>query len=164
MFWWNANFNSVFVFRENIVNERVANGHYKDINDFASRIDNFKVNKRALDGLIKSGAMDCLNLSRKMLLQNIDNITEASKSAAKMASEMENSLFADFEEIGEVEVKFESVIGEYEQKQILKLEKESLGIYISGHPLDDYKSEIDSLTYTLSSEFEDLLGMILWVI
>ncbi|NLK66929.1 MAG: DNA polymerase III subunit alpha [Campylobacteraceae bacterium] len=141
---------------ENIVREREANGAYRDVNDFASRIDNFKVNKRALDGLIKSGAMDCLNLSRKMLLQNVDNITEASKNAAKMASEMENSLFADFEEVGEVEVKLDIIDSEYEQKQLLKLEKESLGIYLSGHPLDDYKNEIDGLDYTLSSEFDEL--------
>lgn len=144
---------------ENIVKERETNGEYKDINDFSSRIDNFKVNKRALDGLVKSGAMDCLNLSRKMLLQNIDNITEASKNAAKMAAEMQNSLFADFEEINEVEVKFDDVKGEYEQKQLLKLEKESLGIYLSGHPLDNYKDEINTLKYTLSSEFDELLDI-----
>lgn len=143
---------------ENIVKER-KNGKFSNINDFASRIDSFKVNKRALDGLIKSGAMDCLNLSRKNLFLNIDNITEATRNANKMKNEKENSLFADLDDDDmsmEVEVNLELINGEYAQKDILKNEKEVLGLYLSGHPLDDYVNEINEIDYTLTSQFEEL--------
>lgn len=143
---------------ENIVEER-KNGDFTDISNFASRIDSFKVNKRALDGLIKSGAMDCLKLTRKNLFLNIDNITESTRNANKIKSDKENSLFADLSDDDmsmEVEVNLELTNGEYSQKDILKNEKEVLGLYLSGHPLDDYVNEINEIDYTLASQFEEL--------
>uniref|UniRef100_UPI0026F3671B DNA polymerase III subunit alpha n=1 Tax=Campylobacter ureolyticus TaxID=827 RepID=UPI0026F3671B len=143
---------------ENIVEER-KNGDFTDISNFASRIDSFKVNKRALDGLIKSGAMDCLKLTRKNLFLNIDNITESTRNANKIKSDKENSLFADLSDDDmsmEVEVHLELTNGEYTQKDILKNEKEVLGLYLSGHPLDDYVNEINEIDYTLTSQFEEL--------
>ena len=143
---------------ENIVEER-KNGDFTDISNFASRIDSFKVNKRALDGLIKSGAMDCLKLTRKNLFLNIDNITESTRNANKIKSDKENSLFADLSDDDmsmEVEVNLELTNGEYSQKDILKNEKEVLGLYLSGHPLDDYVDEINEIDYTLTSQFEEL--------
>ena len=143
---------------ENIVEER-KNGDFTDISNFASRIDSFKVNKRALDGLIKSGAMDCLKLTRKNLFLNIDNITESTRNANKIKSDKENSLFADLSDDDmsmEVEVNLELTNGEYTQKDILKNEKEVLGLYLSGHPLDDYVDEINEIDYTLTSQFEEL--------
>lgn len=143
---------------ENIVEER-KNGDFTDISNFASRIDSFKVNKRALDGLIKSGAMDCLKLTRKNLFLNIDNITESTRNANKIKSDKENSLFADLSDDDmsmEVEVNLELTNGEYSQKDILKNEKEVLGLYLSGHPLDDYVNEINEIDYTLTSQFEEL--------
>ena len=143
---------------ENIVEER-KNGDFTDISNFASRIDSFKVNKRALDGLIKSGAMDCLKLTRKNLFLNIDNITESTRNANKIKSDKENSLFADLSDDDmsmEVEVNLELTNGEYTQKDILKNEKEVLGLYLSGHPLDDYVNEINEIDYTLTSQFEEL--------
>ncbi|AKT91171.1 DNA polymerase III, alpha subunit [Campylobacter ureolyticus RIGS 9880] len=143
---------------ENIVEER-KNGDFTDISNFASRIDSFKVNKRALDGLIKSGAMDCLKLTRKNLFLNIDNITESTRNANKIKSDKENSLFADLSDDDmsmEVEVRLELTNGEYTQKDILKNEKEVLGLYLSGHPLDDYVDEINEIDYTLTSQFEEL--------
>ncbi|NLY04399.1 MAG: DNA polymerase III subunit alpha, partial [Campylobacter sp.] len=140
----------------NIVKEREKNGNFTTLNDFVSRIDSFKVNKRVIDSLIKSGAMDCLGLTRLCLLQNIENITDACRDVARMKSSIQNSLFSNFEDEMNVEVKFIPNDKEYKKKELLKLEKESLGIYISGHPLDEYKDEISKLKYTLTSEFEDL--------
>lgn len=140
---------------ENIVKER-ENGEFKSLNDFVSRIDSFKVNRRVIESLIKSGALDCLNLTRLALFQNIDNITDACKDMTKMKSSLQNSLFSDLEEDMSVEVKFIKNDKEYKNKELLRLEKECLGIYISGHPLDEYRSDIQSVKHTLSGEFEDL--------
>ncbi|CZE48451.1 DNA polymerase III subunit alpha [Campylobacter geochelonis] len=140
---------------ENIVKER-ENGEFKDINDFVSRIDSFKVNKRVIDSLIKAGAMDCLGLSRKTLVQNIESITDACRSSAKIKNDAQNSLFGLEDGIAEVEVNLVENGGEFDLKTLLKLEKESLGIYISGHPLDEYADLIKDVKYTLTSEFEEL--------
>lgn len=140
---------------ENIVKER-ENGEFTTLNDFVSRIDSFKVNKRVIESLIKSGALDTLNLTRLSLLQNIENITDACRDMTKMKTSFQNSLFSDLEEEVGVEVKFIPNDKEYKNKELLKLEKDSLGIYISGHPLDEYRDEISKVKHTLSGEFEDL--------
>ncbi|QKF85586.1 DNA polymerase III, alpha subunit [Campylobacter blaseri] len=141
---------------DNIVKEREKDGDFTNINDFVSRIDSFKVNKRVTEALIKSGAMDCLGLTRMALLQNIENITDACRNSAKIKNDAQNSLFGLEDGIANVEVNFIPNSDEYDMKSLLRLEKESLGIYISGHPLGEFEDEINSMQYTLTSEFENL--------
>ncbi|EJP75579.1 MULTISPECIES: DNA polymerase III subunit alpha [Campylobacter] len=141
---------------ENIIYERENDGEFKDFNDLVSRIDAFKVNKKVFESLIKAGCFDEFGHTRKMLLANIENIIEACKNAAQIRKNAAQSLFGEDESMNDVKVNFDPVDGEYDIKQILKFEQESVGIYLSGHPLDDYREKISQIKYTLSSEFENL--------
>ena len=141
---------------ENIITEREANGEFKSMDDFVSRIDPFKVNKKVFESLIKAGCFDEFGFSRKMLMQNVENIIEACKSATQIRKNAVESLFGEDESMNDVKINFVTINDEFDIKQILKFEQESVGIYLSGHPLDDYKDEINKIKYTLSSEFESL--------
>ncbi len=126
---------------------------FVDFKDFVSRIDPFKVNKKVLEALIKSGSMDVFGYSRRALLEQIDTILDATQKATQARKLAESSLFGDDEELMTINIELEDM-EEYSQKQLLAYEKESLGLYVSGHPLDDFKAQIEKLDYTLSSELE----------
>ncbi len=128
---------------------------FADLNDFVARIDTGKVNKRVLEALIKSGAMDSFGYSRRTLLDNIEKIVAAGADAARAQKMAENSLFGDSEEMMSVNIELENG-EEYDAKTILQLEKETLGFYVSGHPLDDFREQINTLPHTLSSEIDTL--------
>lgn len=141
---------------ENILAEREADGNFKDLDDFVSRVDAFRVNKKVIESLIKSGSYDEFGFSRKMLIHNVDNIIEACKGASKNRKESAQSLFGDDKSITSVKVKLETITQEFDIKQKLKFEQECVGIYISGHPLQDFKEDIQKINHTLSSDFENL--------
>jgi DNA polymerase III, alpha subunit len=141
---------------ENIIAERDAKGEFSSMDDFVSRIDPFKVNKKVFESLIKAGCFDEFGHSRKMLMQNVENIVEACKNAAQIRKNAAQSLFGEDESMNDVKINFVTINDEFDIKQILKFEQENVGIYLSGHPLDDYKDEINKIKYTLSSEFESL--------
>jgi len=141
---------------ENIIAERDAKGEFSGMDDFVSRIDPFKVNKKVFESLIKAGCFDEFGHSRKMLMQNVENIVEACKNAAQIRKNAAESLFGEDESMNDVKINFVTINDEFDIKQILKFEQENVGIYLSGHPLDDYKDEINKIKYTLSSEFESL--------
>jgi DNA polymerase-3 subunit alpha len=128
---------------------------FVDLSDFIARIDTTKVNKRVLEALIKSGAMDSFGYSRRTLLDNIEKIVSAGAEAARAQKMAENSLFGDSEEMMSVDIKLENV-DEYDAKTILQLEKETLGFYVSGHPLDEFREKIMATPHTLSSEIDSL--------
>jgi DNA polymerase-3 subunit alpha len=128
---------------------------FSDISDFLARIDTSKVNKRVLEALIKSGAMDSFGYSRQALISQIEKIVEAGSEAARAKKMAENSLFGDSEEMVKIAVHIEDM-PEFEPKRILELEKEILGFYVSGHPLDEFRAEISAINHTLSSEIDQL--------
>ncbi|RUM66971.1 MAG: DNA polymerase III subunit alpha [Sulfurospirillum sp.] len=128
---------------------------FADLSDFMARIDSSKVNKRVLEALIKSGAMDSFGYSRRTLLENIEKIVSVGAEAARAKKMAENSLFGDVEEMVKIDIELED-IPEYENKNILQLEKETLGFYVSGHPLDEFREEIEAMDYTLSSQLDEL--------
>ncbi len=130
-------------------------GDFKDLSDFVSRIDSSKVNKRVLETLTKSGAFDSFGYSRRALLEQIEIIVEAAGKAAQAKKMMVGSLFGDDEELVTISVEIEDR-PEYEDKEILEFEKQSLGFYVSGHPLDKYRESINEIKHTLSSEIETL--------
>ncbi len=128
---------------------------FVDISDFLARIDTSKVNKRVLEALVKSGAMDSFGYSRQALISQIEKIVEVGSEAARAKKMAENSLFGDSEEMVKIAVHIEEMV-EFDPKKILELEKEILGFYVSGHPLDEFREEISSISHTLSSEIDQL--------
>ncbi|MEA3419059.1 MAG: DNA polymerase III subunit alpha [Campylobacterota bacterium] len=130
-------------------------GEFKDLSDFVSRIDSSKVNKKVIESLIKAGAFDCFGHSRHAILSQIEDIIDAAKKSADAKKMAEGSLFGGGEEMTSVSLEITNM-DEFEPMQILDFEKESLGFYVSGHPLDKYRETLDGINYTLSSEIEDL--------
>jgi DNA polymerase-3 subunit alpha len=137
-----------------MLEEREQNGDYLSLQDFVNRIEPSKVNKRVIESCIKAGAFDRFGYSRKALLDQIETIVETAKNASEAKKNAAGSLFGDDADITTVELKLTNS-DEYDLKSILEFEKDTLGFYVSGHPLDSFREKIDELNYTLSSEIAD---------
>jgi len=135
--------------------EARKDGEFKDLSDFVSRIDSSKVNKRVIETLIKSGAFDTFNYTRKALLEQLEDIVEAAGKAAQAKKQAIGSLFGDSEEMTTVKLELKEM-NEYDDKEILEFEKASLGFYVSGHPLDRFRETLDEINYTLSSQIDEI--------
>ncbi len=140
---------------KSILKARNEGGEFKDLSDFISRIDASKVNKRVIESLVKAGALDCFEYSRKALLDQIELIVEAAGKAMQAKKMATGSLFGDDEELTSITIEL-SHIPEYSSKELLELEKSALGFYVSGHPLDEYREQLDKINYTLSSEIDEI--------
>ncbi|MFP4332382.1 MAG: DNA polymerase III subunit alpha [Campylobacterales bacterium] len=128
---------------------------YKSLEDFINRIEPQKVNKKALESLIKSGALDSFSYSRKSLLQSIEELLDISKKSEQIKADAVNSLFGEDSDISTLPIDIVNS-GEFEAKEILELEKETLGFYVSGHPLDKFREDIEEIDFTLTSEIDEL--------
>ncbi len=127
---------------EEIVRNREENGPYKSLKDFIYRLTNKEINKRSLENFIKSGALDGLPGTRKQKMLASMELLEQKNREKKLDIAGQLSLF-DFmgeEEKKAHEVRFQDV-GEYEKEELLAYEKEVLGIYLSGHPLEKYEEK-----------------------
>ncbi|WP_024653459.1 DNA polymerase III subunit alpha [Borrelia persica] len=127
-----------------ILNERQENGKYKSFEDFVKRVDEKVINKKFLEAAIKSGLFDSLGQNRRTLIENFDKLIAfvlENKNAKKLG---QNSLFGS-EDIMENSFNY-NVFEEYSYLELLRFEKELLGFYVSGHPLDPYKSELACFT------------------
>ncbi len=127
-----------------------ASDFYKDLLDFCSCVDTRKVNKRTIENLIKSGALDIRGESRKWMLDNLESVMEEAARKKEEEDSGQADLFASFgDEINYDNGKddsYLSALGEKDDKKsILAFEKESLGFYLSGHPLDGYEEKIKLL-------------------
>jgi len=138
-----------------IINERDENGDFKDLSDFVSRIDGSKVNKRVIEALAKAGALTSFGYSRRAILEQIEKIGETVKDVAKAKKMATGSLFGDSEELTRIDIELEHM-EEFAGKELLEFEKASLGFYVSGHPLDEYREQLDKINYTLSSQIDEL--------
>ncbi|MBP9490431.1 MAG: DNA polymerase III subunit alpha [Aliarcobacter sp.] len=138
-----------------ILKARNEGGLFADLPDFISRIDGSKVNKRVIESLTKAGAFDGFGYSRQALLNQIEKIVETVGKAAVAKKMATGSLFGDSDELTKIDIELEH-LPEFEAKEILELEKASLGFYVSGHPLDEYREQLDKINYTLSSQIDEL--------
>ena len=123
-----------------VVTERKARGPYTNLEDFITRMSDKEVNKRAFEHFIKAGALDSLGGTRKQFMsvyiQIMDNIQHDKKN--NMAGQMSLFDIVSEDQKEDFEVKMPDV-GEYSKEMKLAFEKEVLGIYISGHPLEEYQ-------------------------
>ena len=124
-----------------ILEERARNGIFRTMEDFINRMTQREVNRRTLENFIKSGALDSLPGTRRQKMAVGPALLENKARERKNAFEGQLSLFdiAGEEEKKEFEVVFPDV-GEYAKEELLAFEKDILGVYISGHPLDDYEA------------------------
>lgn len=133
---------------ENIIEERQQNGQYKDLFDFCKRVDLRKVNKRVLEALVRGGAMDNIGPNRATILHNIETALRMADKHHKDQQSGVMDMFGFTEpepEDGESEGHYE-VVPEWKEDYRLKLEKETLGLFLTGHPIAPYAAELRNMT------------------
>ena len=136
----------------NIVNERKKNGKYENLIDFINRVDPKDINKLQLEGLVKAGAFDNLNDNRQSLFNSIPNIITKSKNNFDNKSTNQFDLFSEDEKI---EVNFLEKISDWNTDVKLSKEFETLGFFISDHPLNQYKSIFDQYNIVSYDKFQN---------
>ena len=134
----------------NIIDERESNGTFTDFVDLVKRLDSKDTNKRVLESLIKCGAFDNISQNRASLMAGYESLLESISMDRKKNIQGQISLFDAFGTSNETE-QFQDIYTmpkreEYEERERLNLEKEVLGMYVSGHPLSQYKEELERKT------------------
>ena len=126
---------------QSVIDSRLELGPYKDLFDFCHRIDLKKINKRTLEALIRSGALDCLGQERSSLMAQLP---EAVQAAEQARSNRETGIMDLFGEVEEVQRKPAKPVKPWSDEVRLKGEKDTLGLYLTGHPIDVYRPELKS--------------------
>ena len=132
-----------------IVEERLENGEYKDFASFCERIKDKGVNKKCVESLIKAGSFDDFGKTRATLLASFEGIIDVINNSDKKVMENQVSMFdlmAENEEPDQTKQYHFEEKPEFEEKELLSFEKEMIGVYISGHPLEKYRELIEKAT------------------
>jgi len=132
---------------EAAIAERDAKGEYTSMEDFCARVDSKKMNKKALECLVKCGAFDFTNVERAQLHSEIDGAMAAAASSHKDRAAGQVSLFDVFEAAPKPVKKAGMTVPPWTLTEKLAFEKELLGFYVTGHPLDEYRSALESGKY-----------------
>ncbi|WP_028007666.1 DNA polymerase III subunit alpha [Solimonas flava] len=131
---------------EGIIAEREQNGPFKDLFDFCKRVDTKKANKRVLEALICSGAMDGFGLNRPSLMKTLPKALQLAEAAAASADSGQNDLFGlgggAAKQERQVEPDLET---DWSQRELLARERETLGFYLSGHPIEAYGEIVEQV-------------------
>ena len=138
---------------DSIVRNRTENGEFKDFSDFCERMQSEAVNKKCIESLIKAGAFDEFEQTRSTLLASYEDILDAISDANKKSFKGQVTMFDlalgnTSEEDSKSQEKLEklkynyTVLKEFTEKELLSMEKEMLGLYISGHPLEKLRDKI----------------------
>ncbi len=139
---------------DRIIEERELGGEYRTLQDFIERTTDRDVNKRAVENLIKAGACDSLDGNRKQMTlvyaSIIDQVAQSKKNS--MAGQMSLFDLVSEEDKKDFEVKYPAV-GEYSKEVMLGFEKEVLGIYLSGHPLEEYMDKWKKNITAVTTDF-----------
>ncbi|HEX3029339.1 MAG TPA: DNA polymerase III subunit alpha [Clostridia bacterium] len=143
---------------KSIIAERDSNGPFKGLRDCLERVSGKDINKRCIESLIKCGAFDSFGFFRSKLMATYEKIMESIQQNSKRNIDGQLSIFetmAGSTAITEAQEEYPN-IKEYPSKMLLSMEKEMLGLYISGHPLSEFENELNSQVTLKSSD----LGMI----
>jgi DNA polymerase III subunit alpha len=138
-----------------IVEEREKDGKFKNIFDFVTRVDVTKVNRKVMESLIQAGAFDSLDPQRSKLFVNVEQLLNYASIISEQESRNQISLFGAAEEVQAVPPSLDSP-PEWEEMDRLGRERELIGIYVSGHPLDSFKKEINTFSTSELDRVKDL--------
>ena len=129
-------------FIQRVVQERTENGLFSDLEDFCARMYGADLNKRALENLIKCGACDCFGLHRSQMLQIYDTVLDSVANSRRKNVDGQMGLFDSFADDAEPVVPAVRVpeLPELSRREMMAMEKETTGLYLSGHPMDDYRA------------------------
>lgn len=133
---------------DTIVKERKQNGEFKSFTDFCERMQGEAVNKKCIESLIKAGAFDEFEQTRSTLLASFETIIDTINDTSKKTMQGQVTMFdlgkTEDEKIESMKYKF-TTLKEFDEKELLSMEKEMLGIYISGHPLEKLRNSIEKV-------------------
>ncbi len=130
---------------DGIVTAREEGGSFTSMQDFCERVDTKVVNKRAVEALILCGAFDSLDGHRAQLITNLESILKVAQTAQAQRERGQMNLFEDTADISTSKMVLTEIV-EYDPLERLKLEKEQLGFYVTGHPLQEYTDIIEYYT------------------
>jgi DNA polymerase-3 subunit alpha len=137
-----------------IVKSREEKGKFTDLEDFCSKIDIACINKRVVESLIKAGAFDRFGVYRSQLLDVYEKVLDGISNERKRNIEGQLSLFASAPE-SSIKIRYPD-IREFDKKQLLAMEKEMTGLYLTGHPLDQYERALRNQT---SAKISDIVAV-----
>lgn len=142
-----------------IVAERNKNGEYKDFTDFCERVQNESVNKKCIESLIKAGAFDEFTQTRSTLLASFETIIDTIQDTSRKTLKGQVSMFDLAEEDDQInDIKYNyTTLKEFSKRELLSMEKEMLGLYISGHPLENIAQEITAVTTINTLKMKELM-------
>ena len=136
---------------EGVIEERSRNGPYRDLFDFTRRTDQKRVNRRVVEALIRAGALDGLGPSRASMMLTLTDALQAAEQLTRNRSTGQNDMFGGALTGDGVESRFESGT-EWPEEERLAGEKETLGLYLTGHPITRFESELGKITSSRLSE------------
>ncbi len=146
---------------KSIIKERKKNSNFTSLFDFCQRVDLRVVNKRVIESLIKCGAFDSLGAKRSQLLNILDDFMKSGQEYQKAQKNGQTSIFDLLEEvhqekISDIHQNKLPEIEEFPQNELLSMEKEMLGLYISYHPLNNYRDKLSKITTSSCAELSNI--------
>ncbi len=126
---------------DSLISERKANGAFASLVEFCRRVDHEKINRRSLEALVKSGAMDGFGESRRSLMHEVPEALRSADQQAKAAAAGQNDMFGLEAPAAEVEAAAPVRLAEWQERVLLSNEKEALGLYLTGHPFDAVRND-----------------------
>jgi len=138
---------------ESLVASREANGAFKDLTDFASRIDSKALNKRLLENLVRAGALDCLHDNRRVMYENVDKILAVSQREMQARNNDQISMFGDDSGFGKDTIRMPDG-RDWVPMEKLTEEFSAIGFYLSAHPLDTFGKSLQRIGVAPFSELE----------
>ena len=140
---------------EEIVREREKNGKFRSVRDFMERLSTREVNKKTIESFIKSGAFDCFGYTRKEQMAHYPTLLQEVERMKKDSVSGQFSLFDIVESLKDESAASAAYpkLGEYDRQLLLAFEKEVLGVYISGHPLEENEQLLRKNVTAMSGDF-----------
>ena len=126
---------------DSLIEERGANGPFVSLVEFCRRVDHEKINRRALEAMVKSGAMDGFGESRRSLMHQVPEALRSADQQAKAAAAGQNDMFGLESPAAEIETAAPVQLAEWQEHILLSNEKEALGLYLTGHPFDAVRND-----------------------
>jgi DNA polymerase III subunit alpha len=136
--------------------DREANGPFASMEDFATRLDSKSVNKKVLENLVKAGAFDFLGEDRAALFSRVDGVIASASSAQKDRASGQTSLFDMMDFAPPAASATHVSVEKWSEEQVLRDEKELLGFYVSGHPLDAWAAITQDKRFSHLANLDDL--------
>jgi len=144
---------------ESIIEEREANGPFKDLFDFCRRVDTRRANRRVVEALVRSGALDELGPGRASMMASLTLAMQTAEQHDRDQAAGQNDLFGGPVSDNDEEIRF-SVVPEWADEERLAGEKDTLGLYLSGHPITRFEDELDHFTSVRLSDLQARPGEI----